>query len=76
MGLPVENVKVKISKKTDKPIHKPVADYVLERDRTHPREAPGGISWEKWLQTHRVELQRDVNATIHRMARQQDGRAQ
>ena len=28
--------------------HKPVADYVLERD--------DGADWEEWLQTHRVEL--------------------
>ena len=35
---------------------KPVADYVLKRDRDFPNEAPGGISWEEWLQTHRIEL--------------------
>ena len=26
------------------------------RDEEHPDGAPGGISWEEWLQTHRVEL--------------------
>jgi hypothetical protein len=36
--------------------HKAVADYVLQRDEQHPNEAPGGTSWEEWLQTHRVEL--------------------
>jgi hypothetical protein len=35
---------------------KPVASYVLGRDAEYPNEAPGGISWEEWLQTHRVEL--------------------
>ena len=35
---------------------RPIADYVLNRDREFPNEAPGGISWEKWLQTHRIEL--------------------
>jgi hypothetical protein len=33
-----------------------VADYVLKRDEMYPDEAPGNISWEEWLQTHRVEL--------------------
>jgi hypothetical protein len=45
MGLEVEDVK-----ESDR--HKPVAEYVLERDDA----APDGTSWEKWLQTHRVEL--------------------
>jgi hypothetical protein len=35
---------------------KPVADYVRERDADFPNEAPDGISWERWLQRHRVEL--------------------
>jgi hypothetical protein len=35
---------------------KAVADYVLKRDAELPKEAPGGISWEEWLQTHRIEL--------------------
>ena len=35
---------------------KAVANYVLERDAEFPNEAPGGTSWEEWLQTHRVEL--------------------
>jgi hypothetical protein len=29
---------------------------VLKRDAEFPKEAPGGISWEEWLQTHRIEL--------------------
>ena len=36
--------------------NKPVASYVRERDEAYPNEAPGDISWEEWLQTHRVEL--------------------
>jgi hypothetical protein len=32
--------------------HKPVADYV----RARTDRAPTGETWEKWLQTHRVEL--------------------
>jgi hypothetical protein len=35
---------------------RPVADYVRERDEEYPNVAPGGISWEDWLQTNRVEL--------------------
>jgi hypothetical protein len=35
---------------------KAVADYVLKRDEEFPNEAPGGTSWEEWLQTHRIEL--------------------
>jgi hypothetical protein len=49
-GLQVETFKA------DPDRRRPIADYVLERDRTHPGEAPGGGSWEEWLQTHRVEL--------------------
>ena len=49
MGLEVENVE-----RGDK--RKPVADYVLKREAEFPNEAPGGVSWEEWLQTHRVEL--------------------
>jgi hypothetical protein len=45
MGLEVEEIEP--GKK-----RRPVADYVLKRtDR-----APDGTKWEKWLQTHRVEL--------------------
>lgn len=40
-GLEIENVE-----KGDK--HKPIADYVLERE--------DGEYWDEWLQTHRVEL--------------------
>lgn len=36
--------------------YRPVADYVRERDANFPNEGPGGISWERWLQRHRVEL--------------------
>jgi hypothetical protein len=49
MGLEVETVER--GKK-----RKPVADYVRERDAEFPNEAPGGVSWEEWLQTHRIEL--------------------
>lgn len=49
MGLEVEEVE-----RGNK--YKPVADYVLQRDAEHPNEAPGGTSWQNWLQTHRVEL--------------------
>jgi 5S rRNA maturation endonuclease (ribonuclease M5) len=35
---------------------KAVAGYVLQRDQEYPNEAPGGTSWEEWLQTHRIEL--------------------
>ena len=35
---------------------KAVANYVLKRDADFPNEAPGGTSWEEWLQTHRIEL--------------------
>jgi hypothetical protein len=45
MGLEVEDVEA-----GDR--HKPVADYVLDREDV----APNGESWEQWLQTHRVEL--------------------
>jgi hypothetical protein len=55
MGLEVETVEV-TQNKDGEDKRKPVADYVLERDRTHPNEARGGTSWEEWLQTHRVEL--------------------
>ena len=54
-GLEVETVEV-TQNKDGEDKRKPVADYVLERDRTHPNEARGGTSWEEWLQTHRVEL--------------------
>jgi hypothetical protein len=47
-GLQTENIKYEN--------RQAVADYVLERDKTHPNEAPGNISWEEWLQTHRIEL--------------------
>jgi hypothetical protein len=42
--------------KSGKVLRRPVADYVRKRDKKHPNEAPGGISWEDWLQTNRVEL--------------------
>ena len=29
---------------------------MINRDEQFPGEAPGGISWEEWLQTHRIEL--------------------
>jgi hypothetical protein len=35
---------------------KPVGNYVRERDAEYSNEAPGGILWEEWLQTHRIEL--------------------
>jgi hypothetical protein len=36
---------------------KPVADYIKAADASGEHgKAPGGMSWEKWLQTHRVEL--------------------
>jgi hypothetical protein len=41
MGLEVEDVEA-----GDR--HKPVADYVLDRD--------DGANWQEWLQTHRIEL--------------------
>ena len=44
MGLESETVK-------EGEKRKPVADYVLERDR-----GADGTTWEEWLQTHRVEL--------------------
>jgi hypothetical protein len=49
MGLEVETVK-------EGKRHKPVADYVRERDEEFPNEAPDGDTWEDWLQTHRIEL--------------------
>ena len=50
MGLEVETLK-------ESERRKPVADYVKKkRDEEHPNEAPSGVSWEEWLQTHRVEL--------------------
>ena len=56
MGLEVEKVEVKKNKEGEE-IHKPVADYVLERDAMQERpEAPDGETWEEWLQTYRVEL--------------------
>jgi hypothetical protein len=42
--------------KAGKVLHRPVANYVRKRDEEYPNEAPGGISWEDWLQTNRVEL--------------------
>jgi Topoisomerase 6 subunit A/Spo11, Toprim domain len=45
MGLEVEDVE-------DGKRRKAVADYILERDDV----APGGSSWDDWLQTHRIEL--------------------
>jgi hypothetical protein len=50
-GFEVEDVK-----KEEKDKRKPVGNYVRERDAEFPNEAPGGISWEEWLQTHRIEL--------------------
>jgi hypothetical protein len=50
MGLAPETIKA-----PDKG-RRPVAEYVLARDREYPNEAPGRISWEEWLQTHRIEL--------------------
>ena len=55
MGLEVETVEPK-KNKSGEPQRKPIADYVRARDAAYPNEAPGGISWEEWLQTHRVEL--------------------
>ena len=50
MGLEVETLK-------ESERRKPVADYVKKkRDEEHPNEAPSGVSWEEWLQSHRVEL--------------------
>ena len=48
-GLEVETVPLGDKRKA-------VADYVLERDEEFPNEAPGGTSWEVWLQTSRIEL--------------------
>jgi hypothetical protein len=41
-----DGLEIEVVKRTEK--HKPVAQYVLERD--------DGEYWEEWLQTHRVEL--------------------
>jgi hypothetical protein len=49
MGLEVETVERGKRRK-------PVADYVLDRDAGFADEAPDEVSWEEWLQTHRVEL--------------------
>ena len=46
-GLAVENVE-----KGEGDKHKPVAEYVLERED----RAPNRQSWDAWLQTHRIEL--------------------
>jgi hypothetical protein len=57
MGLEVETVEVTNSKKTGKPVYKPVADYVKLADTFDEHgSAPDGETWEEWLQTHRVEL--------------------
>jgi hypothetical protein len=50
-GMEIEKVAVAEGEK-----RKSVADYVINRDEQFPGEAPGGISWEEWLQTHRIEL--------------------
>jgi hypothetical protein len=47
---------MEIEKVEESKRRKAVAEYVLERDDRFPGEAPGGISWEKWLQTNRIEL--------------------
>ena len=49
LGLEVEDIP-----KPEK--RRAIADYVLKRDAEFPNEAPDGVSWEEWLQTHRIEL--------------------
>jgi hypothetical protein len=46
------DIRLEVEDVEERDRHKPVADYVREREDT----APDGESWEEWLQTHRVEL--------------------
>jgi hypothetical protein len=55
MGLDPEEFE-ETETKSGKVLRRPVADYVRKRDKKFPNEAPGGISWDDWLQTNRVEL--------------------